>query len=155
MKVKHVVITDRNNTIEFFLPGVLDSSLIVEYIRAIRMGDRRNWERKFRDLPLTITEEESAVFDTEMKYIVLGDRNQPLSEEIMMIFPKTIDHDRFMEVMRMMMLKQETIGGENYSPINKMSAGFVEDDGYCYGRSETLGISSREEDSNLFKKWFA
>jgi len=35
-----------------------------------------------------------------------------------------------------------------------VSAGFVSFDGKCYGRSESLGIDSRPEDTELYKKQF-
>lgn len=155
MNVKHVVVTRENKTkVEFFLPGLLDDKVIEEFIRAIRMGDRSNWTREFRHLELVITEEKGANFEDEMKYIVLGEIRKTEFEELMFIFSKDVDHDRFYEVMQMMMLEQQCIGNENYAPTKKMSAGFIYSGGGCHGKSETLRIGSRPEDKQLFKKWF-
>ena len=79
---------------------------------------------------------------SEMKYVVAKVEG---GEEQIFIFPKAIDHDAFAEV-----LSYIKTGGRNWkreyrSPI---SAGFT-DGAKCYGRSETLNLSSRPSDTSL------
>lgn len=77
----------------------------------------------------------------EMKYVVV---KTDAGEQIY-VFPKQIDHDAFAEV-----LSYIKMGGRNWKREYRepVSAGFT-DGVTCYGRSESLGIGSRPQDSSL------
>jgi len=79
----------------------------------------------------------------EMKYVVVD--SDECGEQLF-VFPKSIDHDRFNEV-----LSDIRHGGDrNWERIYRepVSAGFT-DGKTCYGRSETLGLDSRPQDTAL------
>lgn len=80
----------------------------------------------------------------EMKYVVVKDKSE---NEKIFIFSKQIDHDSFAEV-----LSYIKTGGRNWSReyMEPVSAGFT-DGVTCYGRSETLSLDSRENDSEMLK----
>lgn len=77
----------------------------------------------------------------EMKYVVV---KTDAGEQIY-VFPKQIDHDAFAEV-----LSYIKMGGRNWKREYRepVSAGFT-DGATCYGRSESLEIGSRPQDSSL------
>lgn len=79
----------------------------------------------------------------EMKYIVT--KTEDDKEEIF-IFPKSVNHDCMMEVLSR--IKNQT--GGNWERVRRkaVSAGFTAGV-KCYGCSETLGLKSRQEDSEL------
>lgn len=81
----------------------------------------------------------------EMKYVVVKSDEQG---EQLFTFPKTIDHDKFAEV-----LNYIRHGDRDWIRIYRepISAGFVSD-GKCYGRSETLNLDSRKEDTALLAR---
>lgn len=81
----------------------------------------------------------------EMKYVVL----KPNDKELIFIFAKSIDHDRFVEAMEAMRYGDKS-NWERLYP-NPISAGFT-DGVKCFGRSETLDLDSRKEiDSFLLR----
>lgn len=83
-------------------------------------------------LPITLM-----VNEMEMKYVVVESEEQG---EQLFIFPKNIEHDRFVDG-----LKAIRIGDDrNWKRIYRepISAGFT-DLKRCYGRSETLDLDSR------------
>lgn len=77
-----------------------------------------------------------------MKYVVVS--SEEFGEQLF-IFPKNIDHDQMAEV-----LSYIKTGGRNWSRVFRkpVSAGFT--DGHtCYGRSESLDLTSRKVDTDL------
>lgn len=81
----------------------------------------------------------------EMKYVVVEDEG---GAEHLFVFPKAFDHDAFAEV-----LSHIKTGGRNWTRQYRkpVAAGFT--DGIrCYGRSETLDLSSRKIDAELLEK---
>lgn len=84
-----------------------------------------------------------------MKYIVTRDES---GREEAFVFPRTIDHDAMAEVLGR--IKNQTHGNWRRVFREPVSAGFMDQDGICYGKSETLGLSARPEDTELLKlKW--
>lgn len=84
-----------------------------------------------------------------MKYIVA---NHKTKGESIFIFPMNVNHDAMWESLRVITFDHDgVVGGGWYRNAYKLvSAGFIEmTDRYCYGKSETLGISSRSEDIEL------
>lgn len=80
-----------------------------------------------------------------MKYVVVQRGDNP--EEIF-IFPKTIDHDAFAEVLSYIKVGGRDWKRERAKPI---SAGFTDGE-ECFGRSETLNLDSRPKlDSFLLR----
>lgn len=79
-----------------------------------------------------------------MKYICTVDEHG--NREIIM-FPKSIDHDCMAEGVEG--LRDST--RDPWKRIHRMvdSAGFVTKSGVCFGRSETLGLSTKEGDTDL------
>lgn len=82
---------------------------------------------------------------TEMKYVVMD--SDECGEQLF-VFPKTIDHDRFAEVLSLIKHGVE----RNWNRIYRkpVSAGFT-DGTLCYGKSETLGLRSRDKDTALLR----
>jgi hypothetical protein len=72
-----------------------------------------------------------------MKYVV---HEGPLAAEIY-LFPNFISHDDF--VARM-----------NFDLVDIVSAGFVTADLECYGRSVSLNLESRNEDTRILGRTF-
>ncbi|MFZ6655866.1 hypothetical protein [Undibacterium sp. TJN19] len=73
------------------------------------------------------------------KYIVM----QSGSEELIFIFPESIAHNHMAEAVCQV---RQGIGGRWTKPhfnAKPISAGFVSNDGICYGKSETLNLGSR------------
>lgn len=81
-----------------------------------------------------------------MKYITT--KNQDDQEEIF-IFPNSVDHDAMAEVLGC--IKNHTRDPWIRVMREPISAGFVSQDGKCYGESITLNLKSRVEDSLLLK----
>ncbi len=84
--------------------------------------------------------------ECEYKYVVTESEE---SGEQLFIFPKTINHDEFADV-----LSYIRTGGLNWRREYRkpISAGFT-DLQRCFGRSETLRIDSRpDEDTALLKR---
>ena len=81
----------------------------------------------------------------EMKYVVVNSEEQG---EQLFIFPKNINHDSFAETLSYIKFGDE----KNWKRIFRetISAGFT-DGQTCYGKSETLGLSSCKEDTLLLK----
>lgn len=69
-----------------------------------------------------------------MKYICIQDADEGI--ESIVIFPKHINHDRM--AFAVGRFKAKTV-----------SAGFIAPDWTCFGRSETLNMESRKEDTEL------
>ncbi len=82
----------------------------------------------------------------EMKYVVVASEEQG---EQLFVFPKNINHDYFAEILSYIKID---VGNELDSVYREpISAGFT--DGLnCYGRSESLDLGSRPEDTELLKK---
>lgn len=81
-----------------------------------------------------------------MKYIVTED---DLGVQEIFVFPSRIHHDA-------MMLNLEGIRNQMYGQWERVfrvpiSAGFIDSQGKCSGYSETLGLQSRPEDTELFR----
>jgi hypothetical protein len=81
-----------------------------------------------------------------MKYICV--ENEKGEHEIIM-FPKTINHDVMAESVSRM--KNQTHGNWEREWRTPISAGFVRGDLQCYGRSETLDLDSRPEDTEILQ----
>jgi hypothetical protein len=80
----------------------------------------------------------------KMKYIVIRSED---GTEYIYVFQKHIDHNAMIECildMHYEHIKQEFDG--------VVSAGFVDSDLICHGKSDTLGKASRKEDTALLKK---
>jgi len=73
-----------------------------------------------------------------MKYVVVKIKGK---EEIFP-FPRTINHDRFCEVLSFIKHGSDRDWSREYA--QPVSAGFI-DNGKCHGRSETLNLDSRGE----------
>ena len=80
----------------------------------------------------------------EMKYVVVDSE----AGEQMFIFPKNIDHDAFTEVLSY--IRQGSKRDWNRIHRKPVSAGFT-DGTRCYGRSETLVMASRIDDTALLR----
>lgn len=86
----------------------------------------------------------------EMKYIVITDRDEENSEELIIIFPKCIHHDRMFDSVER--IKFGPDHDWHRKTFVAVSAGFVNGT-HCYGRSESLRLESRGEiDSKLITK---
>jgi hypothetical protein len=81
----------------------------------------------------------------EMKYVVVSSDEQG---QQLFIFPKNINHDSFAEILNHIKIGE----GRNWKRIQRkpISAGFT-DGVKCYGKSESLNLSSRQEDTELLK----
>lgn len=81
-----------------------------------------------------------------MKYIVTKTDNNV--EEIF-LFPREVHHDCMAEVLSHIRNQH----GRNWKRIHRepVSAGFVSEKMECYGKSETLKLESRKQDTELLK----
>lgn len=79
----------------------------------------------------------------EMKYVVVTSEEQGNQ---LFIFPKNINHDSFAEILSYIKVGE----GRNWKRVFRkpISAGFT-DGTKCYGKSESLNLSSRKEDTEL------
>lgn len=84
----------------------------------------------------------------KMKYVVT--RNEADLEEIFLFLP-TINHDAMAEALSG--IKNSTRGNWYRVHRQAVSAGFVDRAGACYGRSESLGLSARPEDTRLLARF--
>lgn len=84
----------------------------------------------------------------EMKYVVV--KSDECGEQLF-IFPKSINHDDFAEPLSY--IKHRAGHGANWERVFRqpVSAGFT-DGVKCYGRSETLDLDSRPQDTALLLK---
>lgn len=82
-----------------------------------------------------------------MKYIATRDDN---GKEEVFVFPKVIDYDGMAEVLNY--IKNQVYGNWRRIPRKPVSAGFVDRNWKCYGKCESLGLESRDVDSEILKK---
>lgn len=82
-----------------------------------------------------------------MKFITTKDEN---GIEELFAFPSRIHHDAMAEMLGH--IKNQTHGNWKRVHRTPIAAGFVNASGQCNGRSETLGLDSRPQDSVLFAK---
>lgn len=82
----------------------------------------------------------------EMKYVVVSSEKQG---EQLFVFPKNVTHQSFAEILS----KIRHGEGRNWERIFRepISAGFT-DGVKCYGRSESLDLASRPEDTALLQR---
>jgi hypothetical protein len=81
-----------------------------------------------------------------MKYVVV----KILGKEQIFVFPRAINHDRFCEVLSYIKHGHERDWSRTYA--EPVSAGFVDGNGKCHGRSETMNLDSRGDlDSILLR----
>jgi len=73
-----------------------------------------------------------------MKYICTKDED---GEEEIFTFPRSVDHDCMAEMLNK--IKNHSTGNWKRVRRKPVSAGFVNDMGYCFGESITLDIKSR------------
>lgn len=71
----------------------------------------------------------------ESKYVIM---DSPLLGEFPIIFPSMVKHSFIVECIY-----------QKYPGIKCVSAGFINGDGGCYGKSESLKIGSRNNDTNI------
>lgn len=79
-----------------------------------------------------------------MKFITTVDDE---GKEELFLFNRSINHDAMAEVLGY--IKNQT--GGNWKRVRRkpVAAGFVDASGKCHGKSETLGLKSRPEDTKL------
>jgi hypothetical protein len=87
----------------------------------------------------------------EMKYVVIKFEDDTPDNIKMFIFPKAINHNDFVESMGALRHRNPNRYNDwkRHFP-NPLSAGFT-DGKACYGKSESLGIDSRKEDTALLQ----
>ena len=81
----------------------------------------------------------------EMKYVVV---NSPECGDQLFLFPKTINHDYFAEVLSSIKHGHGHYGDWERIYRKPVSAGFS-DGKSCYGLSESLNLDSRKDDTLL------
>jgi hypothetical protein len=82
-----------------------------------------------------------------MKYICTKDENDKLE---IFTFPRSIDHDAMAEALEG--FRNKTYGNWERIYRKPISAGFVDVNGNCYDRSESLGLDSRKKEDTLLLK---
>lgn len=86
-----------------------------------------------------------------MKYVCF--KNEELGFDEVMVFPATINHNCFAEGVSR--IKNQTTGQWHRVTRTPVSAGFVtflKDKAVCFGKSITLNLESREEDTLILNK---
>jgi len=85
-----------------------------------------------------------------MKYICVINENDVFE---IITFPRHIDHDVMAESVSA--LKNQTRGSWQRELRTPVSAGFITSDNVCHGKSITLGLEAREEDTALLERQLA
>jgi hypothetical protein len=86
-----------------------------------------------------------------MKYVCF--LNEDTGQEEILVFPKTINHDCFAEMAGR--IKNQIDGNWHRVMREPISAGFVAEIGaglVCHGSSMTLGLSTRDCDTDILRK---
>lgn len=83
-----------------------------------------------------------------MKYVRMKGFDD--NDDWIVIFPKNINHDCIAEVLGRM--KNQTHGNWERVFREPVSAGFVDSAGTCHGESESLGLKSLFEDTEILAK---
>lgn len=66
------------------------------------------------------------------------------SKEMMFVFPRDVDHDRMAEALEAIRFGDDhNWRRELQTEGSIIAAGFIDPEGMCHGRSETLGLESR------------
>lgn len=84
-----------------------------------------------------------------MKYICIEDDD---GKPEIIVFSNSINHDVMAESVERM--KNQTHGNWERVIRSPVSAGFVTSDSKCHGRSESLGLDSRPEDTSILRDQF-
>lgn len=84
-----------------------------------------------------------------MKYIVT--RTEDGTEEIF-TFPRSINHDAMAEALEG--IRNQTHGNWERVFREPVSAGFLNEHGHCHGNSESLGLKSRTQDTEILKNQY-
>lgn len=84
-----------------------------------------------------------------MKYIKTIDENGKYE---IFLFSNDIHHDAYAETVSR--IKDKTFGSWKRIYREPVSAGFVSIDLTCYGNSESLGLESSPEDTEILRKQF-
>jgi hypothetical protein len=79
-----------------------------------------------------------------MKYIVTVDET---GTEDIFVFPKHIHHDAMAEMLEG--IRNQTYGNWERIYRKPVAAGFINEKFECYGSSESLGVVSRKQDTQL------
>ena len=74
-----------------------------------------------------------------MKYVVVVVEGV----ESIFTFPRTVDHDRMHEAIEAIRFGSERNWSRKFREGEAIAAGFINEAGNCYGRSETLDLDSR------------
>lgn len=82
-----------------------------------------------------------------MKFITTIDEE---GKEELFTFPKSINHDAYTEALEG--IRNQTHGNWERIYRKPISAGLIDSNFKCYGTSESLGLSSRKEDTELLKE---
>lgn len=134
----------------FIYPSKLQREVFIDHVKYIRFGSNHSWERKLRDhviVSIDAGDSYAGMAEGEMKYIVHG--HSETKQECMIAFSKNIDHDRAHE-----MLMDMYFGGDASEEIDinrPFSAGFIYATGTTHGRSESMNMESRKQDTDLAK----
>ena len=124
----------------FIVPEVFSLQSVQEVLSFIRNQTCGYWyrmERKVMSVD-TFTKNDPAF---ELKYVVVED---DFKNKFIFLFSKSVNHDCFYQVTQL--LEHTDTGEVGY--LRCVSAGFT-DLKTCYGRSESLNISSNPEDTKL------
>ena len=70
------------------------------------------------------------------------------SLNIPIIFPNVLNHDDMAKATHRNMIRNY-----NWTTVKVVSAGFINSNGTCHGRSETLNIDSKPEDTTIIKTY--
>lgn len=145
MKLYTTILNDSeyliSDCVEYFiLPSYYDEKSVIEALASIRSKSWGTWKRLDRIVTSIETLEEDPEYK-DFKYVSFTSH----SKEGLVIFSKTVDHDCMYEVLNFMTVKE----GEYFH--HRLGAGFT-DLVTCFGRSETLNLSSREEDTDLLHR---
>lgn len=87
-----------------------------------------------------------------MKYI-RTQREDGMTE--LFVFPRTINHDHMEEVLQRLRVQGNHPLDWRREPREIVSAGFIDQNNTCYGRSETLDLESKPEDTEILARQLA
>ncbi len=137
-------LTKDNQKDYFILPSFVYDEDIEKYLKALRNQTWGSWKRIHRDIISIETFVPESFPKNTMKYICTSCSDT--EQEYMVIFSKSVNHDCMEEWINALFEYCDTQGFHI-----SISAGFTDLSSF-YGLSETLNLSSRDEDLKVYKK---
>jgi hypothetical protein len=84
-----------------------------------------------------------------MKYVMMIVSRGDSSMKLPVIFPDAVSHIEMAKATKQAIRNEDVKANTPFRKVEVVSAGFVKVSGICHGRSETLDMDSRGEDTGI------